>query len=146
MCPENGLKNALYLKPLSNFTKGGRWYGVQPLGHNTLNSMVRTVMIEAGFTDGHYTNHSLRVTTVTRLFYHNQDVKVVQEQTGHRSDAVMTYRRTNDETKQNVTALLSNNVKESGDDITQPQKKIKLSGDDATYVINVSGGNVSFNF
>ena len=68
------------------------WYGKTPVGHNTLAGMVKTIMTEAGFS-GNYTNHSLRVTTVTRLFEEGQDVKVVREQTGHRSDALLAYRR-----------------------------------------------------
>ena len=40
------------------------------MGHNTLGKIVSEIMKQAGF-EGHYTNHSLRVTSATRLFNTN---------------------------------------------------------------------------
>ena len=43
------------------------FYSTVPLGHNKLNSIVKTMMSEAGV-EGYYTNHSLRATALSRLF------------------------------------------------------------------------------
>lgn len=45
--------------------KGKVWYSKVPMGHNTLGKIISEMMKEAGF-EGHYTNHSLRVTSATR--------------------------------------------------------------------------------
>ena len=48
-----------------------------PLGHNKLNSMVKTMMSEAGV-GGYYTNHSLRATAVSRLFQNDVDDNLIK--------------------------------------------------------------------
>ena len=58
-----------------------------PLGHNKLNSMVKTMMSEA-VVEGYYTNHSLRATAVSRLFQNDVDEKLIKRVTDHRSDAL----------------------------------------------------------
>ncbi len=44
--------------------------------------------------EGKFTNHSLRVSAVTRMFNEGIEEQVVKEKTGHRSDAVRAYKRT----------------------------------------------------
>ena len=90
-CPKDSLLNAFYLKPLQKFKGKSVWYSTVPLGHNKLNSMVKTMMSEAGV-QGYYTNHSLRATAVSRLFQ-NVDDKLIKGVTGHRSDALQGYKR-----------------------------------------------------
>ena len=53
-----------------------------PLGHNKLNSMVKTMMSEAGV-EGYCTNYSLRATAVSRLFQNDVDDKLIKGVTGH---------------------------------------------------------------
>ena len=53
-CPKDSLLNAFYLKPLQKFKGKSVWYSTVPLGHNKLNSMVKTMMSEAGV-EGYYT-------------------------------------------------------------------------------------------
>ena len=44
---------------------------------------------------GYKTNHSLRATTVTRLFHEGVDEQLIMERTGHHSvDGVRSYKRT----------------------------------------------------
>ena len=64
-CPKESLVNAFYLNPLQKYENRDIWLSTIPLGHNKLNSMVKTMMAEAGF-KGYFTNHSLRATTVSR--------------------------------------------------------------------------------
>ena len=57
--------------------------------------------------DGYFTNHSLRHTTVTRLFDKDVDEQLIQEQTGHNSVAVHCYKRPNLHLKEHVSDLLN---------------------------------------
>ena len=62
LCPAKRPEGCL-AKPKKNC-----WFANKPLGHNTLNNMVKSMCQEVGIA-GHKTNHSLRATTTaTRLF------------------------------------------------------------------------------
>ena len=124
LCPIETLNKALYLLPLRKPT-GEAWYGKTPVGHNTLSNMVKTMMMEAGY-NGQYTNHSLRVTTVTRLFDNKEDIKVVKMQTGHRSDALLAYRRIDDDIKKNVSRVLTRPVKMVGEPSTTGSESLAM--------------------
>ncbi len=52
-------------------------------------------MREAGV-EGHFTNHSLRATTATRMFQKGVDEQLIKRVTGHKSDAVRLYKRTSE--------------------------------------------------
>ena len=54
------------------------------MGHNTLGKIVGEMIREAGF-EGHYTNHSLCVTSATRLFNAEVDEQLIMTRTGHSS-------------------------------------------------------------
>ena len=69
------------------------WFLIQPVGRNTLASMVKTMCSQIGVTGK--TNHSLRATGATRLFEANVPEKLIQERTGHKStDVLRRYVRT----------------------------------------------------
>ena len=53
------------------------------------------MMKQAGV-PGRYTNHSLRVTAATRMFSCRVDEQIIKEKTGHRSNAVWSYKRTDE--------------------------------------------------
>ena len=74
-CPEDRPPNALYLTPLPK-PKGKVWYLKVPMGHNALGKIISEMMKEAGL-EGHYTNHSLRVTFATRLFNAEIDEQLI---------------------------------------------------------------------
>ena len=96
LCPQDRPGHAFYLQPLKK-PKQDCWFTVKPLGHNTLDNMVREMCKDAGIT-GHKTNHSLRATTATRLFHAGVDEQLIMERTGHRSmDGVRCYKRTSQE-------------------------------------------------
>ncbi len=71
------------------------WYQDHPLGINAVSKVVNTLMTRAGI-PGHFTNHSFRVTAATRMFNAGVEEQVVKERTGHKSDAVRAYKRTDD--------------------------------------------------
>ena len=121
LCPEDTLKNSLYLQQLKN-PKEEQWYSKAPIGHNTLSGFVKGMMEAAGF-QGNFTNHSLRVTAVTRLFDCGQDIKVIKNQTGHRSDALLAYRRIDTDRLKEVSEVLS---------VTNSAKRVKIDLDKDT--------------
>ena len=47
-CPKDSLLNAFYLKPLQKFKGKSVSNSTVPLGHNKLNSLVKTMISEAG--------------------------------------------------------------------------------------------------
>ena len=67
--------------------------------------MVKNIMFLAGF-EGHYTNHSLRATTATRLFHDDVPKLLIRAQTGHRSNAIFAYKRPSNEQIRNVSTVL----------------------------------------
>ena len=87
LCAPEMLQNGLYLRPLASISDQSKlWYAKQYVGHNTLKRMVSDMMTEAGLGDkGHFTNHSLRASTATRLFRGGVDEQLIAGQTGHRS-------------------------------------------------------------
>ena len=60
LCPEVGPKNKpnFYLRSLEK-TNPAQWYGVQPIGKNSLSKVVKNLLKSANL-DGYFTNHSLR--------------------------------------------------------------------------------------
>ena len=82
-CPDDRPLNALYLTPLLK-PKGKVWYSKIAMGHNTHGKIISEMMKEAFF-EGHYTNHSLCVTSATRLFDAEVDEQLIMTRTGHSS-------------------------------------------------------------
>lgn len=80
-----------YLQPLEIQT-ATKWYKDQALGENSLGSVIKKLFENAGIS-GHFTNHSLRRSKVSRMFQAGADKEEIKRQTGHRSDSgVMAYR------------------------------------------------------
>ena len=69
-CPMNHPDGTFYPKPLSKPTEKC-WYQIIPVGHNRLQQTVCPLCESAGF-NGHFTNHSFRATSATRLFEANR--------------------------------------------------------------------------
>lgn len=73
--------------------KGEVWFSTTPLGHNTLQNTIPRLMKAAGY-DGKYTNHSLKVSTATRLYSAGVDEQLIMARTGHSSvTGVRAYKR-----------------------------------------------------
>ena len=86
-CPKDHPPDALYLTPLRNV-----WSSKVPLGHNLLSKVVGTLMKDTGY-EGHYTNHSVRVTCASRLFDAEVDEQLILARATHSStDDVRTYK------------------------------------------------------
>ena len=150
-CPEDRPPHPLYLTPLSK-PKGKVWYSKVPMGHNTLGKII---MKEAGF-EGHYTNHSLRVTSATRLFDAEVDEQLIMTRTGHSStDGVRAYKRTSDKLrqltsdvlnsgKQNVTPAITEAKPEPAPEPKRPRHEEKENAMVPTFQIT-GGTNITIN-
>ena len=83
------------------------WYSKVPIGHNTLSKTVGRLCTNAQIT-GFKTNHSLRVTTATRLFQSGAEEQLIMSHTGHRSiDGVRTYKRESTQQKRSLSEVLN---------------------------------------
>ena len=107
--PQNRKCPAFYLQPKKHF-KQGDWYLDRPVGANTLREVVANVCDKAGF-PGYFTNHSLRSTSTTRMYHCGIDEQIIQEITGHRSQAVRSYKRTSDVQKRYASQIVSGGIK-----------------------------------
>lgn len=94
-----------YLRPLANPKDNTCWYSVQPMGINTLGSIVSSLARKIGLT-GKITNHSCRASAASRMFQNNMEEQLVMDKTGHRSTAVRSYKRTSDAQFRDVTRVL----------------------------------------
>ena len=82
------------------------WYTNRPIGKNTLGKYIQTMMAAAKI-EGHFRNHSTRKSTCTRLFQEGVDPQLIKEQTGHKSEAVMRYKKSNLAMKKQVSDMLN---------------------------------------
>ena len=57
--------------------------------------------------EGNFKNHSMRKSTCTRLFRKGEDPQLIKKQTGHKSEAVMLYKKSNLQQKKEVSDMLS---------------------------------------
>ena len=64
-------------------------------------------MMKRGGVEGNFKNHSMRKSTCTRLFRKGVGPQLIKEQTGHRSEAVMLYKKSNLQQKKEVSDMLS---------------------------------------
>ena len=99
-------ESAFYFRPLAKPSTTGKWYANQPLGHNTLMNMLKTMFTEAGMPPK--SNHALRAFGASTLFSAGVPEQLVQEQTGHRSvQALRLYQKPSELQKRAVTKALS---------------------------------------
>ncbi len=132
MLPSEAKSSALYKYALkSTRLSPVQWYANKTIGVNSLKKTVKELTKQAGLV-GHYTNHSLRSTAVTRMYNQGLDKQVIKEVTGHKSDTIRTYKRTSD----NLLKTASNVIGGQGDEqvfdidkepLGEPERKPKLS-------------------
>lgn len=116
-----------YLRPLDKI-KPDVWFSRQVIGIHTIEKTVTSLCKNAGFT-GHFTTHSLRATSATRMFQSGIDEQVICEVTGHRSSAVRLYKRTSDsQKKQACKALQESNTLARNDSVSETANSIHYSG------------------
>jgi len=76
----------LYMQPLEKVLDDSKkaWYTLQRVGFNTLKGFVIKIFSGTGI-DCDYTNHSLRATSITRMFTSQVPEKIIAEKSGYRS-------------------------------------------------------------
>ena len=60
------------------------WYTKQRVGYNTLKGFIPKLFATSGL-EGIHTNHSLRATSITRMFKADISEKIIAEKSGHKS-------------------------------------------------------------
>ena len=102
--PTETSDNAFYLRALAK-PKGEIWYYKKAVGE------------KCRVCEGHYTNHSLRRSSASRLYDAGMPEQVIQETTGHRSsDGVKAYKCTSSSLKRKASEILQGNLpKTKGD-------------------------------
>ena len=83
---------------------------------------------------GHFTNHSLRATSASRLYAQGIDEQIIAETTaGHISNAVRSYKRT------------SNQQKEFASNIMNGEKRVKFESNVEHFNLKSDDKNISIN-
>ncbi|KAK6180908.1 hypothetical protein SNE40_008873 [Patella caerulea] len=124
--PEHAM-SMVYLRPLIKPTEKV-WYAAAPVGRNTLVNTVKRLCEAAGF-KGFFTNHSLRATCATRLFRSGVDEQLIAKTTGHRSNAIRAYKRSNTAQEAFVNSVIQG---QSSSSTTVQSSKRPLSDDPDT--------------
>ena len=92
--PKNGKVVALYLRAKRRPTEC-EWYDDVRVGINTITKVVKNMCSKAGL-EGFYSNHSLCATAAIRMYAANLPEQLICQRTGHRVDAVRSYKRSSD--------------------------------------------------
>ncbi|CAC5358886.1 unnamed protein product [Mytilus coruscus] len=134
-CPPFPRKaDALYLRPLK-IPNGNIWYADQPIGRHSLANIVASICQEAGI-GGYHTNHSLRASAATRMYDAGVDEQLICEVTGHRSNAVRNYKRTNEKQKRKINSVIQGRTDSENDD--SGKFKISKSDGNLSITLNIS--------
>lgn len=106
--PEHASDSPFYLKPKTKWEYGATvWFENRPIGWNTLSKRFKQMCQDAGL-KGNYSNHSGRVTAVTRLYDAGVPEKAIMKRSGHRSiEGVRTYQREDVDANVAVSNVLS---------------------------------------
>ena len=99
------------------------WFCDQPYGINKVKNTVKEVCRQAGII-GKFTNHSLRATCATRMYNSNVPEQIIKETTGHRSECVRTYKRTNEAMKQATSNTVNNGVTNVSELVKDPMNDV----------------------
>jgi hypothetical protein len=78
-------KDLFYCKPLSKLLTDKPWYCAVPVGHNTLDKKLKEIFLAAGIDSHGKTNHSLRATSINRMFHAKVPEKMIMQRSGHMS-------------------------------------------------------------
>ncbi|CAC5407722.1 unnamed protein product [Mytilus coruscus] len=101
---------------------------------DTLYSLLAFVR-EAGI-GGYRTNHSLRASAATRMYDAGVDEQLICEVTGHRSNAVRNYKRTNEKQKRKINSVIQGRTDSENDD--SGKFKISKSDGNLSITLNIS--------
>jgi hypothetical protein len=96
-----------YFHPLLKTPHLGPWYARAKVGVNTLKKFMPDLSKEAGLSV-HYTNHSLRVTAITRMYEGGIPENLISEKSGHKSiKALRSYETTSVQQEKVAGSMIS---------------------------------------
>ena len=90
-------KDIFYCKPLVMVPDDDSkpWYTAVPIGHNKLNQKLKDIFSKAHLNTDKKSNHSLRATSISRMYRASLPEKVIMERSGYLSkEGLRTYERT----------------------------------------------------
>lgn len=100
-------KDFFYCKPLQQATPEGPWFCAVPMGHNTLDRKLIEIFALADLSTDSISNHSLRATSISRMYNAQVPEKLIMEHSGHLSkERVRSYERTSTEQIQSICKTL----------------------------------------
>ena len=92
LLPRDSKTNAFYKKEICERHQSPKqWHIDKLVGINGLRNVVKNMCGKVGLT-GRFTNHSLRVSAVTRLYQCGHDEQMIKLFMGHKSDSVQYYK------------------------------------------------------
>ena len=102
---------ALFQRPKRNFQfLMNPWYDNMVLGEKKLNSMMKTISMEAKLSEV-YTNHCIRATAITILDQNGVEARHIMTVSGHRSEnSIRSYCKTSDTRKREMSDVLASNT------------------------------------
>ena len=128
----------LYMHPLMSVPcdPSKPWYTKQRVGINTIKGMIPKIFEKAEL-QNKYSNHSLRATSITRMFNAGITEKVIAERSGHRSlKALRTYEKTSVEQEQLAGQSIAKDISETD---KKPPKASELQKDPESLSHTFSG-------
>lgn len=138
--PQGKNCHSFYLQPLTE-PKGNIWYKDQPMGENSLGEVIKKLFANASI-EGHFTNHSLRRSKVTRLFQAGHEKENIKNQTGHKSDdGIMAYREFSDNEKRSFQISIEKSTGECSLPSVINKEKPCDSKNDASIAIEIRNGD-----
>ena len=104
---------------------GDPWYIDVPLGHNTLGKFLKDILKEGSMTAENKSNHSLRLTAISRMYENKVTEKLIMERSGHLSvHGLVSYERTTLAQKETVCdTLLGMPMQEFGNTTVKSKKR-----------------------
>ena len=117
------------------------------LGTICYKNTVRQLCESARF-DGHFTNHSLRATTATRLFEAKVDKQLIMQRTGHTSTAVRSYKCVGEKLRAVTSDVLNGraDVKVKMDQTKQQEKPVNENVPPGINVVGASNCTININY
>lgn len=128
---------SFYLRSLTKPSET-QWYADVRVGINTMSKVVKGLCGKAGLL-GFYTNHSLRATAATRMYEADLPEQLICEKTGHRSDAVRGYKRTNTTQEQAASDVVQGIKRKSVSDDDRKNTRVQ----DSVQSIKICKGDIT---
>ena len=123
-----------YLRPFQNASNQS--FSAQPVGRHKLSQIVKDICRKGGL-PGFRSNHSLRASSATRMYDACVDEQLICEVTGHRSNAVRSYKRTNQGKKEEISKVIQGIQSDNVNMVNRPKSTNAQQNLSITLNINV---------